>query len=309
MGSTFARHGHPSRLSITMSARRNGYHNRNLFLPSKINNLFCSLKPSTYTEVAPKIGFWIEYALAEHSTTVDDLVQEVSLVAWSFYYDSFPSAARFLKEFRDTPNRSEQAKLFVDELCPHVLRWFAAASAENLSMNRGDSFGSWRVTVNGGEGFINAASFVGYLVEWGLLSNELVQRHLIKPLVAHQYYEGDRDDVQRSIRAMAIFRLFAAARNSLLQGLLDPEDVQACFKTLDAKITLKEIAGPDPTKLNVWYFFYSYAHYRNLDLWTGTPRVPRYVVEAKRGGAEGYRKDSRTYRERNEACHVCWSSS
>ena len=240
-----------------MSAR-NGYHNRNSFLPSKIYELFCFLKPSTYTEVAPKIEFWIEYALAEHSTTVNDLVQEVSLVAWSVHHDSFPSVARFLKEFRDAPNHSEQAKTFVDELCPHVLRWFAAASAENLSVD-GGSVSSYKIAVNGGQGFIRAASCVGYLVEWGLLSNELVQRHLVKPLVAHQYYEGGRDDVQRSIRAMAIFHLLAAARNSLLQGLLDPEDVQACFKTLDAKIALNEIAGPDSTKLNVWYFSHSYA--------------------------------------------------
>lgn len=52
---------------------------------------------------------------------------------WSVHYDSFPSVARFPKEFRDAPNHSEQAKTFVDELCPHVLRWFAAVSAEKYA--------------------------------------------------------------------------------------------------------------------------------------------------------------------------------
>ena len=49
-------------------------HNRQTVIVSKICSLFLSLDSSTYDEVAPKVEFWIKYALAEHSTTVDELV-------------------------------------------------------------------------------------------------------------------------------------------------------------------------------------------------------------------------------------------
>jgi len=226
-----------------------GYHHRQKPILSKIDSLLCPLDPSTYDEVAPKVEFWIEYALAEQSTTIDELVEKVSPLAW--HCVSHPSVMRFLKEFRDAPHHSEQAKSFVDELCLHVLRWFAAASAENLSVNPHSYF--W-VPMGGGAGFVRAASFVGYLIEWGLLTSpDLVRRHLVKPLITHHY--GDSDNVQRSVRAMAIYQLFATARSSLLQGLLEPEDVRACFKILDTtKITLDGIAGPDAAKLSVGFY-------------------------------------------------------
>jgi len=225
--------------------------NSRTVIASKISSLFYSLEPSMYHEVASKVEFWTEYALTEHWITVDQLVEEVSLLAWQ-NHRSHASVARFLVEFRDAPHRSDQAKSFVDELCLYVLRWFAAASAENLS---GQSRESWypcdgsRVAAWGGGGFIGAASFVGYLIEWGLLGHELVRRHLVKPLIAHRY--GDRDDAQKSVRVMAIYQLFVAARSSLLQGLLEPEDVQACFKILETKISLDGIVRPDVAKLNV----------------------------------------------------------
>jgi len=242
-------------------SRENGYHNHQNTIVSKIYHFFYSLDPSTYDEVAPKVEFWIEYAFTEHSVTVDELVEQVSCVAW-YNNNSRASVVRFLKEFRDAPHRSEQAKSFVDELCPYILRWFAAASAEDLSVESGFYSSSGKVTVGGGPGFIHAASFVGHLIEWGLLSDELVRRHLVKPLIAHHY--GDRQDVQRSFRAMAVYQLFAAARNSLLQGLLEPEDIQACFKTLDTKISLDKVEGPDPAKLNVQCSTYPDASHRNL---------------------------------------------
>ena len=238
-------------------SRDPGYHNRQITIVSKISSLFYSLDSSNYDEVAPKVEFWVEYALAEHSTTIDELVKGVSPVAWGSH-TSFASVARFLKEFRDASNRSDQAKSFVDELCPHILRWFAAASTENLSVDPGNNS---VVAKCGGDGFIRAASCVGYLIEWSLLSSELVRRHLVKPLIAHHY--RDRDDAYRSVRTMAIFELFAAARNSLLQGLLDPDDVQACFKMLDIKITIKGMVGPNAGKLNVRRFTYPNALPRN----------------------------------------------
>lgn len=224
-------------------------HNRQEAILSKIRSLFYPLDPSTYNEVSPKVEFWIEYALAEHLTTIDELVKEISLVAWHVHV-SYPTVARFLKEFRDAPHRSEQAKSFVDEFCPYVLQRFAVASAGYLSVDPGRSLR--QDATKGGEGFIGAATFVGYLIEWDLLSSDLVRRHLVKPLIAHHYYEN-RDDDQRSFRAIAIFQLFTAAKNSLLQGLLEPEDVQACFKTLDTKITVKVkgIVGPNAAELNV----------------------------------------------------------
>ena len=240
-----------------------GYHNRQAVIVPKICSLFYFLEPSTYDELTPKIEYWIEYAFAEHSTTIEELVEEIASVAWYSRDHRHASIARFLKEFRDAPHRSEQAKSFVDELCPHVLRWFATASAENLiihtvtpSRNR-----VCKVARSGGKGFICAASFVGYLIECGLLNRELVRRHLIRPLVAHHY--GDSDE-ERSVRAMAIYRLFTAARNTLLQGLLKPEDVRACFKELDIKISLEGIPGPDAAKLNVRCSTYLDASHPNI---------------------------------------------
>ena len=248
---TPAHHDHSSRLRVMF--KRHGYRSRQGATISKISSLFYSLDPSRYNEVAPKTEFWIVYALAEHLTTVDELVEEVSLVLWNVH-PSYASVARFLKEFRDAPHRSEQARSFVDGLCSHILRWFAGASAGGLTVDSGGSFRSWGVAMSDGECYIRAASCVGHLIEWGLLRHELVRQHLAKPLTAHHY--GDNQDDQRSVRAMAIYQLFVVARSSLLQGLLDPEDVKACFEALNTKITLKGVVGPDAAELSVWYFTY-----------------------------------------------------
>ena len=160
------------------------------------------------------------------------------------------SIARFLKEFRDVPHRSEQARSFADKLCEHILRWFAIVSVENLSLDeQPDLVGNAR---DGGCP-IGTASLVGQLIEHDMLSHGLVQRHLVKPLIAHHY--SDRDDVERSIRTMAIYHLFNTAGNTLLQGVLDPEDVQDCFKALDVK-TSPRVRGPDPAKLKVHLSIY-----------------------------------------------------
>ena len=98
-------------------------------------------------------------------------------------------------------------------------------------------------------GFISAASFVGHLVESGVLDRGLVRRHLIKPLINHHY--TNTNDVGRSFRAMAIYELFVVARSTLLQGLLDPEDVQACFEMLSPQIHLEGVAGMDAGYLSV----------------------------------------------------------
>ena len=223
-----------------------GFHRRGHHIALKIRTLLTSLpqEPSEYDKIAPKIEFWIEYVLREQFTTVDEIVEGVSFLAWG-YCNSYASIARFFKEFRDTPNRSEQARSFVDKLCEYILRWFAIVSVENLSPNEyTDLVGNYAI----GSCLIGAASLVGHLIERDLLSHELVRRHLVKPLITHHYTH--RDDVERSVRAMAIYQLFIAAKNTLLQGVLDPEDVQDCFKALDAKISPK-VVGPDPAKLNV----------------------------------------------------------
>ena len=238
---------HTSRHSSTTmaAAEQSGFY-RLKHIALKIRTLLSSLpqQPLGYDEITPKIGFWIEYVLREQFTTVDELVEGVSSVAWE-HCISYESVACFLKEFRDEPHRSEQARSFVDKLCEHILRWFTIVSVEDLSpAEYSELIGEYKE----GTYFIGAASLVGHLIERDLFSHELVRRHLIKSLTAHHY--TDRDGLAKSVRAMAIYQLFVAARNPLLQGLLEPEDVQACFKALDAKISPK-VPGPDAAKLNV----------------------------------------------------------
>ena len=180
-----------------------GFHNRQIVLAATISNLLYNLGQSTYDEVAPKIEYWIEYTLTEQFTTIEDLVERVSPVAWC-NRGSHPQISRFLKEFHGAPNRSEQARSFVDRLSLHVLRWFAVASTDNLKLNRY----SGSVSKGGGYGFLRAASFVGNLIRHGLLDREAVRRHLPKPLTTHYYCDDDDDEddtVKRAIRANAIY--------------------------------------------------------------------------------------------------------
>jgi hypothetical protein len=235
-----------------------GYHNRQPVLATKICHLLRSLSPSTYDETAPKIEYWIEYAITEQFTTTDDLVERVSFVAWEC--DEPRDIARFFKEFRDAPHRSERMRSFVDEFAIHVLRWFAIAAADNfasgynsgyvkaynsLSHYHSVDYGfGWDVPVTPGGGWIGfprAASFVGHLIECSLLGHDLVRRHLIKPLIAHHDHHNSR--------AEAIYNLFVVAGNTLLQGLLEPGDVQVCFETLDTYCA--RAGGPKAAKLNV----------------------------------------------------------
>jgi hypothetical protein len=210
-----------------------GYHNRQLILAANIRDLLSYLSPSTYDEIAPKIEYWIEYVIAEEFTTIDDLVKQVSFVAWRKCC-SRSDISRFLKEFRDAPRRSELMRSFVDEFCLHVLRWFAIAASEDPSTDLKDSIKS-----DGWSGFARAAFFVGHLIERGLLSHDLVRRHLVKPLITHRGYN--------KYRANAFYQLFFVAGNTLLRGLLEPGDVQICFEMLDT------FAGRDglDTRLNV----------------------------------------------------------
>lgn len=199
-----------------------GYHNRQDAITSKINFLFLSFanqQQLSYDEIAPNLEYWIEYVLREQFTTVDELVEGVSNTAWQ-YGSSNPNVMRFLKEFRAAPSRAEKARDFVDGLCRHALRWLAIAAAEGSNCGQNNSVAS-----GGYEGLMYAASFVGHLIESGLLSHSLVRRHLMKPLVMH----SDKD----SARIKVIYELFVAAGNTLLQGLLGPNDVQLSFQMLD----------------------------------------------------------------------------
>ena len=206
---------------------RPGYHNRREPICSKIRSLLISLskEPSNYDQIAPKVEYWIEYVLREGFATVDELVEGVSGVGWDGG-GSYAGVALFFKEFYDAPYRSEQARSFVSQLCPFVLRRFAIASTEDLW-----SFSESLISDRAAAGFISAASFVGYLVEWKLLNHELVRRHLTKSLTNH-HDSDDRTNSPGATRAKAIYQLFTAAGNNLLQGLLEPGDVQACFKIL-----------------------------------------------------------------------------
>ena len=223
-----------------------GYDHRKQHIFSKIRSLFILLtnEPSKYDEVASEMEYWIEYVICEGFVTVDELVEGVSGVAWDDG-GPFASVARFFKEFHDAPHRSEQARSFVAQLSTHVLRWFAIASVEDLSW----PLKYYSICPGDGSGFVRAASFVGHLVESGLLAHDLVRRHLIKSLTKHPYHNlGDKNS-PGTFRANAIYQLFAAAGNSLLQGLLEPEDTQACFGILDTRCGW--IVGFEPAKLQV----------------------------------------------------------
>jgi len=224
-----------------------GYRNRGIVTGTKISYLLNALGPATYDDISPKVGYWIEYALTEQSVNADDLVDQLSSMTW-IGRSSNADVARFLNEFRDTPYRSEQARSFVDGLCSRILQLFAAASAEDLLPWNGcnaDKIARW-----GRNGLVNAASLVGHLIECGVLNHELVRRHLIKPLIAHHYPDGHNVEYKSS-RATAIYQLFVAAGNTLLQGLLEPDDVQICFETLDSEIPPGRVVGLNAEKLQV----------------------------------------------------------
>ena len=234
-----------------------GYHNRQPVLATKICHLLRSLSPPTYDEIAPKIEYWIEYGITEQFTTTDDLVERLSFVAWDC--DEPRHIVRFFKEFRDASHRSERMRSFVDDLTIHVLRWFAIAAADNFAFGYAYTYNygyrtnyhrsydynfNWDVPVTPGggwSGFPRAASFVGHLIECGLLDHDLVRRHIIKPLITHLGYNNSR--------AEAIYNLFVVAGNTLLQGLLEPGDVQVCFETLGTYCA--RTGGPEAAKLNV----------------------------------------------------------
>jgi len=234
-------------------------HHRRLVLAENICNLLLSLDPSTYDEISPKIEYWIEFILTERFTTVHDLVEGVSSVAWESR-GSHSDISRFLKEYSDAPHRSEQTRPFVDVLCLHIVQWFAVASTEDLWKH-------WQtspVSKCGGPGFVRAGSFVGHLIGCGLLSRALVRRYLFEPLTAHYY--GQDNFKKQSIRAHAIYQLFGAGK-TLLQGLLEPGEVQVCFERLDIRTTLGEIGGLemfDVAKLNVRRDPYPYVSHQNL---------------------------------------------
>ena len=114
-------------------------------------------------------------------------------------------------------------------------------------------YGTGLVSKDGGYGFVRAASFVGHLIGRGLVDRELVRRHLCKPLTVH-YYSDSGDAQKQAIRANAIYELFTAAGNALLQGLLEPEDIQICFERMEARISLGDISrlyALDTAKLDV----------------------------------------------------------
>lgn len=224
-----------------------GSNYRNCLEPicSKIRSLLISLteEPSQYEQIASKTEFWIEYVLRQRFVTVSELAEGVSGVGWESG-GSYASVGRFLKEFHGAPHRSEQAKSFVVQLCPEVLRWFAIASVEDFWL----SSGSGRIAIRGAPGFIRAASFVGHLIEWGLLSHDLVRQHLIKPLI-NQHNNCEHSYSAEAVRVNAIYQLFTTAGDTLLQGLLEAEDVQVCFQALEFR--REWIDGFDPVKLQV----------------------------------------------------------
>ena len=108
------------------------------------------------------------------------------------------------------------------------------------------------VSESGGPGFIRAASFMGHLIERGLIDHKLVRRHILKPLTAH-YYDPS-DPTMQAARSHAIYELFEAAGNTLLQGLLEPQEVQDCLERVAAGVSFGNYRGVyilGAAKLNV----------------------------------------------------------
>ena len=254
------------------------YQNRGIGVSKKIYSLLSNLHTQTYDEIAPKIEYWTEWAFAQQFTTVDKLVEHVSDLAWTSGC-SPATVGRFLKEFRDSPQRSAQARSFVDDLSTRVFWWFAAASAEDLEMDWGDRYDP--VARNGGCGFIEAASFVGHLIDCGLVDHELVRLHLIKPLTTHHYPQLGK--AKETVRVNAICRLFIAAGSTLIQGLLKPDDVQTCFTILETYLSRNgTTAGLSSTDLEVQCTTHPIAPHRNsLTRAPGTSRTPYHVVAAE----------------------------
>ena len=221
--------------------------NRQAVLTANICNLLYDLGPSTYDEIRPKVEFWIDYVLEERFMTTSELADRLTSVAWDSR-SSQSDISRFLKEFRDGLHRSELVRTFIGEFSTAILRWFSVASSEDLWVNWTEAL----VSKSGGVGFMRAASFVGHLIECGLLDHSLVQRHVLKPLTAHYYNESNFR--KQAVRAHAIYGLFTTAGNTLLQGLLKPEEVEECFDKLKIRVSIGDIGGMDKfdeEKLNV----------------------------------------------------------
>ena len=137
-------------------------------LAENIYSLLIPLDSPTYDEISPKIEYWIEFVLTGWFTTIFDHLEEgVLSVAWESR-GSHLDISRSLREYRDAPHRSGQTRPVVDELCLRVLRWFTVASAEDL-------WKSWQtnpVSKRGRPGFVYASSFLGRLIECGLVGRE-----------------------------------------------------------------------------------------------------------------------------------------
>jgi hypothetical protein len=253
------------------------YDNRSASVSGHIYRLFSYLDTPSYEEVAPKIKYWIEVALTQQLTTIDKLVECVSDIAWTG--DRSPASfARLLKELRDSPRRSAQARSFVDDFCTRVFRWFVVASTESLDMSKGYN---GNVTRGGGYGFVGVVSFIGHLVERCLLDRDLVRLHLIKPLTAHYYLNPGTS--AETVRVNAICQLFVVAGSTLVQGVLEPEDVRVCFEMLGTQSSRSGgIKGLPAAKLEVQRAIHSGAPHRNpLTRGPGTSRAPCHLVAAE----------------------------
>lgn len=212
-----------------------GYHNHKGSIFSKIHSLLILLtnQPSKYDELTQKIEYRIEYVLHEQFATFDELVSGVSDVVWRDG-GSFVSVGWFFRGFHDAPHCSEQARTFVAQLCTYVLRWFAIASVEDFWAHVASQ--NCSIPSGGAPSFIRTGSLVGSFIEWGLLSHKLVWRHLIKPLTNHHNVYNDNCSPE-AVWANAIYQLFTTAGNTLLQGLLEPADIQVCFGIFDTQCT------------------------------------------------------------------------
>lgn len=176
---------------------------------------------------------WLEYVLDEGLLVVGDIVGDTSIDMWEGKVNDMEKTGKVLKELC-APNRSEKAKSFVHCLYIRMLHRFAAAS---LEMEVKAKNGEWRLSKGGIPGFEAAASPVGHLIALGLMSPDLVWRHLTWPLfgLCPLYYEGIPYH-----RAVVIKKLFHIAGKTLVKGL-KVKEIQDCLCILnDHKDMLNE---------------------------------------------------------------------
>ena len=183
-------------------------------------------KLPSYQRKTSETRYLIQYFLSEKLLTVDELVKGVSDIAWGKPTCS-EILAKLLKELYDGPHQSEDIKSFVNTFFSDAVRKISTALLANVLLGK---------TISPDVEY--AVVFVGHLTALGLLSPQLVEFHLIRPLTLDNDGEpkigidGNACTLwcsNKTSRNMLLWKLFSAAGEQLVQGILKTEDVKICM--------------------------------------------------------------------------------